>query len=105
MKPARSPQPSPHPKPASVELDSRAEDLASAMAPIIFSDCVAAYGRSGATTWLTLTACRHLLRGDQGVIDAPAVAFLRLTPEAAQQLRQALEVLDLKAADTTGAAH
>jgi hypothetical protein len=105
MKPSEPRPTALHPKPATVQLDSRAEDLASAMAPIIFSDCVAAYGRSGATTWLTLTACRHLLRGDQAVVDAPAVAFLRLTPGAAQQLRQALEVLDLKAADTTGAAH
>ena len=95
-----------HPKPAAVvSLDSPTEDLASAMAPFIFVDTVSVYGRTGGITWLTLTSFRHLLRGDQIVVDSPAVAHLRLTPEAVQQLRQALETLDLKGADTTGPAN
>jgi hypothetical protein len=95
-----------HPKPAAViELDSSSAALASAAAPFVFIDTISVYGRSGAITWLTCEAFRHSLSGDQVVVDSVSVAHLRLTPEAARQLRAALEVLDLKGAETMGPAN
>src|SRR5690348_11275257 len=93
------------PRPAAVELDTAAVDMANAAAPFVFVDIVSASGCTGGIAWITLEAFRHRFRGDQPVVDSVITANLRLSVSAARQLREALQAIELMATKPDGPAN
>src|SRR3712207_5668642 len=81
-------------KPPTEAIPSRVGDisaLASANAPFIYFDAASTYGYSEGVANITLEAFRNMSVGGRVVRDRVIVAHLRMSLQAAQDLRTALD--------------
>jgi len=90
------------PKLSAIEHDSVGIQVANAQAPFIYYDFVTASGCTNGIVWLTLERSRHTLRDQQPIVDSVVACHMRMSLNAAHQLRKALEAVELAMARPTG---
>jgi predicted HAD superfamily phosphohydrolase YqeG len=83
-------------------LSGEVSALASANAPFLFFDGAPVFGMNNGIVNMSLEAARHTLVGDQVLTDRVVVAHLRTSLVGLQQLKKAIEGIELLARASDG---